>query len=423
MSALRKKPTIPRQSSDNSLVPTSDPSLSLPLQHHNRSNSEGNPQTPFSQISPTFPNNSDGWDKVNRLGSEESHDDSKNKRAQKEEDKENLVPSNSGSGSDVKLKEKRLFLKERRALKPSSLQLCMQLDDPGSVFRSKVWGSEGSNSVNIWDHSDSEAAPASSWFTLPNRTLLCKPLPVDIGRCTCIIVKEASTKEFGGGTLYSLYTSEGQGRQNRKLAVAYHKRHNGHSKFFIAQNLKGTSFKSDDSFRCSLTANLMGSKYYIWDQDSLPSSHSNHSKKLQALVAFMPTISTWTGSHRSMRVWIPKKQPLKQRSSKPKHVNGLYKGREGKVENCYLLHSRVPQYNKVSKQYELDFRETGRGGLRIQSSVKNFQLMDEKGRQILLQMGRVEKSKYLVDYRYPLAGYEAFCICLASIDSKLCCTV
>ena len=25
--------------------------------------------------------------------------------------------------------------------------------------------------------------------------------------------------------------------------------------------------------------------------------------------------------------------------------------------------------------------------------------------------------------RYPLTGYQAFCICLASIDSKLCCTV
>ena len=30
--------------------------------------------------------------------------------------------------------------------------------------------------------------------------------------------------------------------------------------------------------------------------------------------------------------------------------------------------------NQISRQYELDFRDRGRAGLRIQSSVKNFQL-------------------------------------------------
>lgn len=43
-----------------------------------------------------------------------------------------------------------------KIVKPSSLQLCMQIND-------------SSNSSNIWDHSDSDAAPASSWSTLPNK--------------------------------------------------------------------------------------------------------------------------------------------------------------------------------------------------------------------------------------------------------------
>ncbi|KAL8117756.1 hypothetical protein AgCh_015589 [Apium graveolens] len=47
--------------------------------------------------------------------------------------------------------------------------------------------SEHSSSLKIWDYSDSESAPASSWSTIPNRTLLCRPLPVDIGRCTCVV--------------------------------------------------------------------------------------------------------------------------------------------------------------------------------------------------------------------------------------------
>lgn len=61
-----------------------------------------------------------------------------------------------------------------RAWKPSSLQLCMQLNDPipnfGSSFYEPI-DSGKNNSGNIWDYSDSEAAPASSWSTLPNRFL------------------------------------------------------------------------------------------------------------------------------------------------------------------------------------------------------------------------------------------------------------
>jgi hypothetical protein len=59
---------------------------------------------------------------------------------------------------------------------------------------------------------------------------------------------------------------EGKGRQDRKLAVAHHKRHNGKSEFTIAQNTKGILSSSDDGFIGAVTANLMGSKYHIWDQ-------------------------------------------------------------------------------------------------------------------------------------------------------------
>lgn len=60
-------------------------------------------------------------------------------------------------------------------LKPSSLQLCIKKNEPDSVVGFKVWDSvdsERSNSVNVWDYSDSEAAPVSSWSTLPNRYLI-----------------------------------------------------------------------------------------------------------------------------------------------------------------------------------------------------------------------------------------------------------
>ena len=35
------------------------------------------------------------------------------------------------------------------------------------------------------------------------RSLLCRPLPLEIGRCTCVIVKEKFPKGLAGGALYS----------------------------------------------------------------------------------------------------------------------------------------------------------------------------------------------------------------------------
>ncbi|KAA8540568.1 hypothetical protein F0562_024513 [Nyssa sinensis] len=342
-------------------------------------------------------------------------------------DKENTIPTNESFGQAKQNPNRRYHLKDRR-LRPSSLQLCMQLNEPDSTFGSKIWepiDSDNKNSVNIWDYSDSEAAPASSWSTLPNRSLMCRPLPVDIGSCTCVILKEAQPEGLDGGTLYSLYTNEGQGRQDRKLAVAHHKRHNGRSEFIVAQNTKGILCNTDDTFIGIVTANLMGSKYHIWDQGSHLNSLTKQSKQPLAVVSFMPTMATWTGHYRSMRAWIPKHQSMQlKNTAQVQHINGLPKDWEEKMEKVHQLFSRVPHYNNISKQYELNFRDGGRAGLRIQSSVKNFQLTLEKnGRQTILQLGRVGKSKYVMDYRYPLTGYQAFCICLASIDSKLCCAV
>lgn len=403
-----RKPTLPNQSSYNSVYvnPLTD-------SKHHHTCSEGD------LITKAFTDDKENIDNAAMSGVV---------------DKENAVPNSSkplsANGSLSVLPKPKLSnmksLSTGRVLKPSSLQLCMQMNEPEKVFKAKIWDSvesEKSNSVNIWDYSDSEAAPASSWSSLPNRALLCRPLPLDIGRCTCVIMKEALPEGLDGGTLYSLYTNEGQGRQDRKLAIAHQKRRNGKSEFTIAQNLKGVFSSSDDSFVGNVTANLMGSKYHIWDQGGCV--NSKRGNLLLAVVTFMPTIATWTGSYRSMRAYVPRYQSMQLKNTTlMQHVNGLARDWEGKTDKVHKLCSRTPRYNNMSKQYELDFRDRGRAGLRIQSSVKNFQLtMEENGKQTILQLGRVGKSKFVMDFRYPLTGYQAFCICLASMDSKLCCSI
>lgn len=90
-------------------------------------------------------------------------------------DKENAIPINGSSCSVPKHYSKSKSLSTDRILKPNSLQFCMQMNEPDKGFgSSKIWDcnskhSENSSSLNIWDYSDSEAAPASSWSTLPNK--------------------------------------------------------------------------------------------------------------------------------------------------------------------------------------------------------------------------------------------------------------
>uniref|UniRef100_A0A9I9DTE0 Tubby C-terminal domain-containing protein n=1 Tax=Cucumis melo TaxID=3656 RepID=A0A9I9DTE0_CUCME len=365
-----KKSIIPRQSSYNSLYLNPLTDLS-----HNRSCSDGGG---FKQ------------------GKENLTPNTKDKQRDESAvlcDKENAIPINGFCANSKQQFGDLKSFSTGKALKPSSLHLCMQMNEPDKVFATRLWDgtdSEHSSSLKIWDFSDSEAAPASSWSTLPNR-----PLPVDVGRCTCVIVKEKSPDGLHGGAFYSLYTNEGKGRQDRKLAVARHRRRKGRSEYKIAQSTRGGNRLKPRS--------LLGA------------------------VTFMPTITTWTGSHRCMKAFIPKHQSMQlKNTNQVQHIAGLPREWEEEKAKVHQLVSKVPQYNKISKQYELDFRDRGRAvsGLMIQTSVKNFQLtLEENGKQTILQLGRIGKSKYVMDYRYPLTGYQAFCICLASIDSKLCCSV
>ncbi|KAL2930361.1 Tubby-like protein 8 [Bienertia sinuspersici] len=297
----------------------------------------------------------------------------------------------------------------------------MNEPDSSFGFGLKVWDAneetESAKSVNIWDYSDSEAAPVSSWSTLPNRALLCRTLPMDVGKCTCFILKEAAPQGFGGGSLYSLYTNNVHSQSHHdqilnQLRVKADQIENwcclpqttyGRSVFVIAQNTKGLLSNSDDSFIGVVTANLMGSRYYVWNKPV------KHSRLVETIVEFTPTIATWTGRHRRLKAWIAKQQPqLMQMQSKKSSANqvqnmkGLPLEWEGKIDQnqVHVLSSRVPCYNKLSKKYELDFRDKVREGNRIQSSVKNFQLtMEGNGGQTILQLGRVGKSKFVLDYR------------------------
>ncbi|MCO5603818.1 hypothetical protein L7F22_057971 [Adiantum nelumboides] len=279
--------------------------------------------------------------------------------------------------------------------------------------------------LHVWDDDpDCDVAPASSWSAFGNRYLLCRPLSLDVGRCACYILHE---REAGadGPVVYSLYTDEGHGRQDRRLAVARHRRRSGRSEFFIGQNGAGTSLaRREESFLGRVSANIVGSRYHIWDEATTSVRKLQGARQLLGVIVFEPTVATLTGAFRVMRVYVPKYQSLHISNTMQHEPIGLARNWEDNLGKTHELCSRRPFYNREMRRYELDYRDRTRSGYRIQTSSKNFQLiMEEHGKQVILLHGKVGNSKYIMEYRFPLTAYQAFGICLASIDSKLCCSV
>lgn len=157
-----KKTIILRQASYNSLYvnPLND-------LRHNRSCSDGG----------RLAGGGDALDGGFRQGKENLTPNTKDKQSDENGvlcDKENAIPNNGSCANPKKFGDLKSF-SSGKALKPSSLHLCMQMNEPDKVFASRLWDgtdSEHSSSLKIWDFSDSEAAPASSWSTLPNRWVL-----------------------------------------------------------------------------------------------------------------------------------------------------------------------------------------------------------------------------------------------------------
>lgn len=177
-----KKPTVPHQSSYNPLYVNPFTELK-----HNRSCCECGAGG-GEEESAVFSDNKENAEpnkKQNVNNNNNNHKHIDNSIFNKDGgDRENAAPKNGlalkslstnrWSGADVPIRQVSHFksLSTERILKPSSLEFCMQMNEPDKAFGSRVWDpteSENSSSLNIWDYSDSEAAPASSWSTLPNR--------------------------------------------------------------------------------------------------------------------------------------------------------------------------------------------------------------------------------------------------------------
>lgn len=87
------------------------------------------------------------------------------------------------------------------------------------------------------------------------------------------------------------------------------------------------------------------------------------------------------------------------------------------TSGMYVLSNKQPRWNESVRAYVLNFN-----GRVTVPSVKNFQLVSsEDSETVILQFGKTGKDHFTMDFTYPLSLYQAFGICMTSLDSKLAC--
>ena len=99
------------------------------------------------------------------------------------------------------------------------------------------------------------------------------------------------------------------------------------------------------------------------------------------------------------------------KAKKGKYVNSLASIIE-RNERSKLIVMKTAEPTLIRGKYRLDFG----GKVRVPSS-KNF-ILNHGSEQSLL-FGKVDKDSYLMEVGYPLSPFEAFGVCLTSLDSKL----
>lgn len=117
-------------------------------------------------------------------------------------------------------------------------------------------------------------------------------------------------------------------------------------------------------------------------------------------------------------------------SSRHSIIAGAATPRDDERKNKPLvLRSKNPRWHEQLQCWCLNFH-----GRVTVASVKNFQLiaatqhaiggvpavpgpMDHE--KVILQFGKVGKDAFTMDYRYPLSAFQAFAICLSSLDNKI----
>jgi hypothetical protein len=245
------------------------------------------------------------------------------------------------------------------------------------------------------------------------------PAPKNVGVIQCYI-KRTMQKGKKKKSVYHMYFQEGDDKYDGKQFVLFGKKmpKNRTSNYRISLE------EDTEDYMGKLRArSTWGTEFVIYDDGVNPKEAENaNGKKVRQEYGVVMYETNVLGSRgpRKMHVAVPEvaRETGEHKEFFFDELPAKFKNEDDPAQNGFMtLINKPPTWNESVGAHTLDFR-----GRVTQSSVKNFQLVDERNQEeILMQFGRVDKDVFTLDFQHPFSAYQAFAVALSSFDSKLGC--
>eukprot|EP00984_Skeletonema_dohrnii_P000787 scaffold236_cov117-Skeletonema_dohrnii-CCMP3373.AAC.1 len=270
------------------------------------------------------------------------------------------------------------------------------------------------------------------------RSILMNPCPKDGGMVQCCIRRNKGAKAALGLGLFPEYRCYLRGTNNSRtetfLMTAKKRAANKTSNYLISMG-RNDHDKDSKNILGKLRGNFIDTEYILYDHGKNPEDCSQERKndggcariELGAIL-YAPSSSLGSKGPRTISVGIsnvdkegsPVKvwQPLHKRDdSMLDCLKKIDEDQMSSKEQKQLVHlqSKPPAWDEAMQRFFLNFN-----GRVTMASVKNFQLVDDKG-DMCLQFGRTGKDEFILDVQWPLSPFQAFALALSSFDSKVGC--
>ncbi|PRQ34106.1 putative transcription factor TUBBY family [Rosa chinensis] len=247
------------------------------------------------------------------------------------------------------------------------------------------------------------------------------------------------------------------------LLAARKRRHLTCTDYIISLNSENVS-KGNSAFVGKLRSNFLGTKFTIYDAQpsntganvtkfhstmkqvsprvpagDYPVGHiayelnvlgSRGSRRMKCVLDAIPARAVEPGGAPTQTEFVDSNSDstpsLPLFGSKSGPAESVQSGQQsGQNEGMLVLRSKAPRWLEQLQRWCLNFNRRV-----TEASVKNFQLVaspengvaaDPEHENVILECGKVGKDVFTMDYQYPISAFQAFAICLSSIDSKIAC--
>jgi tubby-related protein 1 len=252
------------------------------------------------------------------------------------------------------------------------------------------------------------------------KRFLTTPLPREAGVVQCYIERNKAGLSRRMYPEYQLYMKH----DDRFLLVGKKRPKQKTSNYLISMDASDLR-RDGDAFLGKLRSNFLGTEFTAYDDGANPKERAVKrgvaaARREIGIVTYASNVMGSKGP-RKMRVCIPRLDPSDGTSAvfspTSEEDSMVSKFKAGHTEQMESLINKPPKWNEQVGAYVLNFN-----GRVTMASVKNFQLCSPEDHEtVILQFGRVGKSLFTMDVRYPLTLLQAFSICLSSFDYKLAC--